>query len=184
MRITPHWAFTSGGGHCPLHPPLGTGTGKGSLLHDRDGSPCRRGPPAGEHAAKNIGNFTYYFVQHFVGRIPEGLSNGLALLLTVIQLLSGVVLLILRLLGLLSLRGGLTWLLLRLLWLLALLWRLLLRRLKIRIGLTGALRISGCGRVVRRLGTVGRLVPSLLRLLLTAGLAALLGCSLCAGLVD
>lgn len=60
----------------------------------------------------------------------------------------------------------------------------LLRRLKIRVGLSGALGVSGRCRVVGWLRPVCRLVPSLLRLLLTAGLAALLGCSLCAGLVD
>ncbi|SKS69109.1 Uncharacterised protein [Mycobacteroides abscessus subsp. abscessus] len=102
----------------------------------------------------------------------------MALLLLLVQLLRGVVLLVLRLL---SLRGGLARLLL--LRLLALLRRLLLRRLVIRVRLAGTLRVRRRGLIVRDLRPVGGLL-SLLRGLLATGLAALLGCALCAGLVD
>lgn len=105
--------------------------------------------------------------------------------LLLIKLFRVLILLVLRLLGLLSLRGSLArLLLLRLLGLLPLLRRLLLRRLKIRIGLAGALGISGCSRIIRGLGTVRGLIPTLLRLLLDALLTALLRRALCAGLVN
>ncbi|OHT82528.1 hypothetical protein BKG68_20390 [Mycobacteroides saopaulense] len=85
--------------------------------------------------------------------------------------------------GLLGLRRSLTWLLVVLLGLLALLGALLLRCLIIRIGFAWALGVGSRGLIVGDLGAMCRLL-ALLGLLAGLLATALLGCPLCACVVD
>ncbi|SKN96758.1 Uncharacterised protein [Mycobacteroides abscessus subsp. bolletii] len=116
---------------------------------------------AADDTARSSGPCSHHG-HELINRQPVGARSGLALLLNLLILLV-LAILRLRLLVLRLLRLLLS--LLSLLGLLGLLGRVLLRCLIIRVRFTGTLGVGRCGLIVGDLGSMGWLIPTLLRLL-------------------